>query len=457
MSFDQITFQPAQLHPAAAEAIDKDATALVAAVEVGTMEQQESSSFKSRRIPKHTITDEDLIGEPLMTWSDLSGRTAGRYFVRDGQLVALREQGYRQLRRLVEKVLRAKPFSAGFSETFLEVEIFKWWRATLRGETSAPLSTQLLNVAGDAFALHRIMVPLAHLEIERPFKLGHVLVTPFDAQLFDTFESEAVVKFPEHADVMRQEAQKMRDEFGHLTAIQVDIAGEVEFAQERARVLAFDMADIVRFMSPPAVSWNITYACFPTGYEHEPSSTVIQLRDDKLALISSGLLGAPSFRWKLSFAELDKLMTKLQFRNCAVFFEKRSLTGYEKRVKTAISAYAQAVAAIDLRNRLIYAMSAAEHLLLRDENEPIQASVGERMAFLIAKEPDTRRAVVANFKKAYGLRSRHVHHLANIDDEDVLTVFFANMWTMLLTAMQNLPRFQEQAQFLDAIDRIKFA
>ena len=104
-----------------------------------------------------------------------------------------------------------------------------------------------------------------------------------------------------------------------------------------------------------------------------------------------------------------------------------------------------------------YAMSAAEHLLLRDDNEPIQSNVGERMAFLIASEADKRREIVANFKKAYGFRSRQVHHLAMINYEDVLDCFFKHMFMMLTAAMDNMPHYKDHADFLDALDRIKFS
>lgn len=451
------SFPRNQLHPGAAAAIDKAGTALLDAREVGTVEPVGEPAFKSRRIPKDTITTEDLAGEPMLGWSTPSGEWVGRYFVSDGKMVALREEGYRQLRRLVEKVIRAKPFSRGFSENFIEVEIFTWWRATLRAQTGATLSGHLLDAAQAAYGSHTVMVPLANIEIERAFNLGNVLVTPFNPALFTTFETETSTKFPEYAEIIAAEANHLRDELGHLTAVQVEIEGERDYAKDRAHRIATEMADIFRVMSPPAATRNIRFACFPLGLEHEPKSTILELKDGKISHLTDGFHGNPSFRWKLPFAELDRHMTKSAFRNCSVFFDDVPLTTFQQRMKTAFSAYGESVAAIDLRNRLLYAMSAAEHLLLRDDNEPIQSSVGERMAFLIAKEPDARRAVVANFKKAYGLRSRQVHHLANLDDEDALDTFFANMWAMMVTSLQNLPRYKEHSQFLDAIDRMKFS
>ncbi|MFN3727352.1 MAG: hypothetical protein ACK4SZ_13735 [Allosphingosinicella sp.] len=448
-------FDPSSLHPNAAAAIDADGRALVEARQVGTITCGKSV-FESRRETNAEITDADLAGEPLLAWSNLAGEIVGRYFPRNGQMVALREDGYRQLRRLVEKVGAAKPFSSGFSDQFLEVEIFKWWRTTVRAGEAVSLSAHLLVVCAEAISARTLLVPLSNLEIERPFRFGDVLVTPIGARLFDDFGADGAARFPDAASQIREEALRMRREYGHLTAVCVEVVGEREFANQRARVIAADMADFFRFMSPAAASRSIVFACFPYGAEHEPTSTVIEVADGKIAHFTSGMVNAGFFRWKLSFQELDGHMND-GFRNCAVFFSDKILTGFQRRVKTAISAYTHGIAATDVRNRLIYAMSAAEHLLLRDGNEPIQSNVGERMAFLISRTAEERFAIATNFKKAYGLRSRHIHHLSTIDNDDVLDKFFEHMFLMLTAAMDNMQRYKEHLDFLDALDRIKFS
>ena len=450
-------FNRDQLHKGAAQAIDKDGAALVDAREVAEPTPNESPAFKSRRNPSVTITSKEIVDEPLMAWSDFSGHCVGRYFYHHGEMIALQGDGYKKLRKFTEKVLAVKPFSYGLSETFVEVEIFKWWRAAIRDGISGTLSSHLLDESSRVFAKHQLMIPLANLEIERAFRIGDVLITPFDPSLFENFGKEATNLQSDQANYLLEYGRELREEFGHLTAVQIEVIGEPEFARDRARMVAADVADVFRVMSPAAVSWNVRFACFPLGLEHEPRSTVIELRDQKFGVIQTGLLHSPSFRWSVSSAEIQRIMKEKGFRNCAVFFVDEPLKDYHKRVKVALSAYAQAVGAMDLRNRLLYAMSAAEHLLLRNENEPIQTNVGERMAFLIAKEPSWRREILLNFKKVYGFRSRQVHHLASVDDEDALSTFFMNMWILMLTAIQNIPNFSDHRDFLEKIDDLKFA
>ncbi|MET1111140.1 MAG: hypothetical protein ABWX67_06395 [Allosphingosinicella sp.] len=448
-------FDRQALHAGAAKAIDTDGQALLAMRVTRPVEVASAPAFESRRESVETITEADLIGEPLLAWSDLAGKVVARYFVQNGHEVALRDDGFRQLRRLVEKILGTRPFSQGVSENFVEEEVFKWWRATLRGETEGPLSAHLLDITASSVRPHRLLVPLSSIEIERAFILGDALVTPIDSAMFERMGAKAAAKFPDSADQIREACKRMRHELGHLTAVGVEIIGELEFARDKAREVAFDMASVLRFMSPAAVSWNITFGCFPHGCDLAPSTTVIEMTDGEISTVSTGMLHSGFFNWKVPFAELDELM-KQGFRNCAAFFEKAPLSEFKQRVKKAIDAYSQGVASYDTANRLIYAMSAAEHLLLRDASEPIQTGVGERMAFLIATEAEDRRATVGNFKKAYALRSKQVHHLGGVDDEEVLATFFRNMWVMLFQAMQAMPRFEKHSDFLDAIDRVKF-
>lgn len=448
-------FDRSGLHPGAAQSINEAGAQLLPLASSKPIEIKKPLGFQSRIEPVADITDKDIIGEPMSSWTDWSGRTQGRYFVQEGQEISLVEEGYTALRRLVEKVLGAKPFNSGLSSQFLEEEIFRWWRASFRKETEQPLAAHLLDAAEQAISDHEIMVPLSSIEIEQAFYLGSALVTPIDREMLRKYTNKGIEKNPEHADVIRQHGEKMLRELGHLTGVVIKVTGDRIYAKEKALAAAFDMASVLRFMCPAAVSWNVAFPCYPKGCEYIRSSTEIGIREGEMITLSTGLIDLSMFNWRLTFAELDRYM-KEGYQNFAAFFGDRPLTEFEKRVRTAVDAYSQGVASHDVSNRLIYAMSALEHMFLRDEQEPIQSGVGDRVAFLIAREPAKRMGVVANFKKAYGLRSRRVHHLTSIDDEEVLSTFFLNAFLAIHSSMRAMPRYRDRKAFLDAIDAIKF-
>lgn len=75
-------------------------------------------------------------------------------------------------------------------------------------------------------------------------------------------------------------------------------------------------------------------------------------------------------------------------------------------------------------------LTVLESLLLKDGNEPIQKSLGERMAVLVGRTVDERLAVIKNVTDTYRLRSQFIHHgqSIGIDDMQTLQTFMVNTW-----------------------------
>ncbi|PZQ20786.1 MAG: hypothetical protein DI569_14300 [Sphingopyxis macrogoltabida] len=402
-----------------------------------------------------TFTDKDIIGEPKLSYTDITGRTLARYFASEGHEVGLFDEGYDTLRRLVEHALKTKPFNHGLSSEFLEEQIFDWWIESYGADSPTSLADHLIATASAALAEHQLIIPISAVQIERPFRIGDVLVSPMNKKMLAEMGKVAKENNPEQADLIDKRINKFVRELGHLTGVQVKVFGEAEFAKAHAQRRAFQIAEMFRFMSPAAVSWNVAFPCLPHGCHNNRTTTVLTIADDMITNLSQGLLDYGMFSWRMTFAELDRDMNA-GFSNFSAFFESAPLTPFQERVGKAISAFSEGVASHNVNNRLIYAMSSLEHLFLRDEQEPIQSGVGDRIAFLIEKDPGKRRAIVSNFKKAYALRSKQVHHLSTVDDEKTLSEFFKNAWMALLRAMELMPNFHTSIEFLDAIETVKY-
>lgn len=447
-----------ELHPKAAEALDSAAEKLVGMLVQEPLDiNTEGGPFGTRKHVGETITDADMVGEPLLGWSDSSGRMVGRYFVLKRRQIALKGEDYVELRRLADRALRTKPFRECLSPTFVEDEIFIWCRARFRGERKENFSSYLLHRVKEEVRAHHIFVPIASIEIERPFKLGDVRVLTLSSEFFDKALAHSVARVPEDAKqhVVRHFEKLKRKHVGS-TAIEIVLTGEKQFVEDQAYSTASDMAAVLRFLSPPALSATIAFPCYPTGEEHAPARTIFEKVEGDGIATHSALLHSAMYNYRMPFAELDEKM-KGGLGNLALFFRSHSLTEHQKRVRGALLAYSRGVGSYDPNDRLLYAMTAAEHLLLRDASEPIQGNVGERMAFVISKAPDDRKAVVSTFKRAYQLRSQYVHHLVSVEDDEALQAFFRNMWVLLFTAVANMMKFDSQSDFLDAIDRVKFS
>lgn len=454
MSDTSIYFDLRAIHPEAARSLDSAGQELLQMASRRALRPTDVPTFESRRQPQAHFTDADLVGASLSEWCNIAGQTTARYFVQDGIEIALADEGYKSLRKLVEKLNRTPPFGGRLSQKFLEEQTFIWWRNVIRGETDRPLTAAILEKAATVVREHEILVPLSHLEIQDAFYFGDTLLTPFDADFFDGFGEQLLKSKPELTDMIGEQRAKLKRQLGHLTGVSIKVIGDLDLALNKARAVAFDMASVIRFMSPAALSWNVIYPCFPKGCEHIRMITQLQIENDEISTLSDGVIDN-YFDWKLT-TEYTELLMSSGFKNCALFFEAASLSSFQQRVKTAIFSYAEGIASFNTSNRLVFTMSALEHLLLKDEKESIQAAVGDRMAFLLAKGADDRMAIVTNFKKAYGYRSQQVHHLTSVDDEEVLAKFFQNAWQLIMGSIRAMPRYKDHKDFLDGIDAIKY-
>jgi hypothetical protein len=144
------------------------------------------------------------------------------------------------------------------------------------------------------------------------------------------------------------------------------------------------------------------------------------------------------------------------FENLATFFEDRPLNDFQARVKDAIWAFSRGAASLDVSERLIFAVAAAETLFSADASENLQTTVADRLAFMVATTASERRAVVANYKRAYGLRSKFIHHQVRVRDEAVLTEFYGNVFKGLFRALTGIRKCPTHSNFIEYLENLKF-
>lgn len=143
-------FDSSALHEKAAESIDRRGAELLSLATSKPFKNRLPDPFPTRQ-EIETFTDADIIGEPKLSYTDITGRTLARYFARDGHEIGLFDRGYEALRRMVEQVLKTKPFNKGFSAEFLEEQVFDWWIGAYGADSPVSLAEHLIAKASDAY------------------------------------------------------------------------------------------------------------------------------------------------------------------------------------------------------------------------------------------------------------------------------------------------------------------
>lgn len=444
------SFDREMLHPEAAAAFDRDALRVMGQFELEARHQSPAEAFPTRR---HSETLDILSSSPVSARIDYAGRTIGWSFTEARNEHVLTGDGYRALRLLVGRICKKPPFDRGFSDRFLEEAISTWCAAEHHGGAPGTLSAYLLDRCRDAFAEHVHVVPLTYVEVETDFALADVRLVTIPTTWFERAADDARARHPEDPDVGRS-TERLAREFGNLAGVEVRTAGEPRYARDRAITLAGEAAAILRFMSPAAISSTVSSPVQPYGAAQLPQSVLLHVADDKLAGYDCEWHHAGLAMWKLAARDIDQL-ARGPLANLAQFFDGSPLSDYADHIRPAFFGFCRAIGRHDPVERLVGAITALERLLLRDGSEPLQHMVGERLAFLTAPVADRRQAV-ADYKVAYALRSRAVHHLGGIENEDVADRLFRHAFIAFHQAIRGMSIFATHAAFLDAIDFVKF-
>lgn len=103
----------------------------------------------------------------------------------------------------------------------------------------------------------------------------------------------------------------------------------------------------------------------------------------------------------------------------------------------------------------VYILAAVESLLLRENNEPIGKSIGERLAFIVGETVDERIAVKNIVSRVYGSRSAFLHHGRQLAEMDALELFMKYVWRGFLWLIRSVDRFQTKQQLIELLERRK--
>ena len=275
--------------------------------------------------------------------------------------------------------------------------------------------------------------------------------------MFDQGLQAMLLEAPEeHHEHVRGFIERQRKYHLGWTAVEITLHGETSYVYDQAFAIANDMAAVFRFMSPAAPTARLPFPCFALDKPVCPTRTAYLPQANGSFGMTSGMIHQAMHNYRMTFAEFDELM-RAGLSNLTMFFDGRKLNDHQERARSALMAYSRGIGSFDQEDRLIYAMTAAEHLLLSNSDEPIQSNVSDRMAFLVAQDAGGRRRVAKNFKDAYVQRSRYVHHHLSVSDQAVLEEFFRNMYVMLFTVISNMPKIGSQAEFLNMLEEAKFS
>jgi hypothetical protein len=131
---------------------------------------------------------------------------------------------------------------------------------------------------------------------------------------------------------------------------------------------------------------------------------------------------------------------------------------YKKNLWDALRIYSKHSLRHDLFDKLLYILVALETMLLRNNTEPIQQNVAERLAFLIGRDLAERQNILKTIRGIYSSRSEFIHHGTDVKENAQLFFDFMQLaWRCFTTLIMAMDKYHTKLKLLDDLDKRKLS
>jgi hypothetical protein len=449
-----------QLHPQAASNFDSKADNLLAAVALEPPEdasEPPTDMFRPGGHPIATFTEEDYIEFKVTGKSDRLGRTTARYFETEEGRVGLEDERYELLVQLSESIQKTKEYRELVSTKWVEDRIVDWLQTKHESATAASLTKDLADRCEEDVAEHELWFPVSYLSVETDLVFGDVVFKTITEEFMDRLAQD-IEKSKEGHDAsyaakMDMRLERQRADLQGLAAATVRVNAEPERAYELAlqkseqAVAALRVYQVSATTTPEVASY-----CALLGTENLESIKSLEIESERIIRTSERPVGKPVLHWHLSDDEIRDYTRKLGFDKVNQLLATKKKTRFQETLLDALLLYSRSAREKDLADKFVYMFAAMESVLLRNDTEPIQQNIGERMAFLIASNIEARKAIISRLKAAYALRSKFVHHGQTIEDRDIVWHFMVDTWALFTTLAKVSQKYETKEELIEAVE-----
>jgi hypothetical protein len=213
---------------------------------------------------------------------------------------------------------------------------------------------------------------------------------------------------------------------------------------------------VLRLFSPAAFHPEVGSSCTLLGQEHIEREFYVMFQGAKMDSSHEALLSPHGTFWQLS----DAVLRKCEAMGLAMLNDLLRIQApseLQTRLMDALEIYSRATLTADMTEKLVHVLVALESLLLRNSSEPVQNAIAERVAFLTGATTQERLTVAKGVKKAYGLRSRYMHHGYPARDFDTVREFLGDARGAMLRLVQTAGDVRTLKELHEALERRKYA
>jgi hypothetical protein len=408
-------------------------------------------TLSSSHVPSVKITDKDFHRLGKSGTIDGFGNQTSKFFPTEKGPVGLDHPDYRESEKLVDRIVSRSATRSCLSTKFVLETLFDWFEHRYKGSlvSSESFVGYLLARAEEEIKERKIAIPIAHLVIERPFTVGKVTFDFYTSDYFDHLEKVLLEKNPQ-ADprMLRQIQEKYQGVVFATVATSAEPTRATEIAtDETERTLA-----LLRFFSPTIFYPQIASYFGRMGHAQVPVSHYFVF-DDEIPRVTTQVASKGEFKFVVDATMLHMMEAGGLFALGEILI-KDNHSEFEELLLTSITLFAKSVTSNDFQDRLVFALASMETMLLSNSSEPIQYSVGIRLAFVASQTLPDRKSILELIRRAYAIRSSYIHHGKRTENLELLTRLLRTFWSGFHAIILNRDKFATQAQFLDFVENM---
>lgn len=405
----------------------------------------------------HEIKRDDIIGEIKLGITDGFGDVLGQYFKHKNEYWGIFLDDYKRLKEIAFNIFRIDSIKKSTSYAFVTEQLFDWARLRFLDEIEQDFCKFIEEKISTVVKNYEVWIPIPYTRIVSPIRIGNIDFRNIQKTFFeDKFkilnESEDEMQRVQLIDYQN----KMRDNFQGYMAGVFNVTAELTRAKELAYEEVSISLGILRTFSESNFiieKHNLTHE-----YAHKTARVkknfIFDLEADTFAYNEAMIDG--DVRWVIDSEVFGFLKKQIDIINPILLSTQK--TEFQNKVMDSLMTYSKNILRFDLSDRIMYILVALESLLLRNDSEPIQQNIGERLAFAIGKNIEERIKIIKNIRAVYSYRSKFVHHGIELDNDiQDIRDFMLNVWLFIQSLYNVINVFPSKEAFLDSLDHMKYS
>ena len=448
-----------RIHPFASDNFNKKAGELLGLVKELPTESSRQAGFPSDLYVAASISEKDIIGNVDTFLSDYQGNTIDRFFYFSGRKFGLGIADYKRLKETAERLQSLPVIRSTLSVSFIEKTLFSWICNKYQGVGTPDSFVEYLDNQAQKIIKTRISwIPIANLEVQTPFPISRSQIRQLSKAVIDKWGSKiASLSDENQREAATQLFETIRREYQGLAAVVTVIEAEPEFASDYAIEEAQKITAVLGIFSGATLVPDVKCVSNIKGSENIAQATVFfESGDDGFQMASSTLDRSSSTNWRLSQRNINEIR-EMGLDKISSLLAADSLKDFEKSVLNSVFLYSKSAFTADPVEKIVYILASLESIMLKNENEPIQQNLAERVAVFTAQELKVRKSIIKTIKSVYGIRSKYLHHGHISSELKLVSDFMIQVRMFFIKLLANVDLFRTQEQFVNAIDDNKLA